>query len=153
MPYREGDYYVTCDRTGFKILASQARKEWTGALVRRESWEPRHPQDFVRSKRDKMDVNPAPARPEPVAEFMGPLSTTIATAAVAGDTSITVETTLRFFGGDLLRIGLDNKEMFLVEASIITNSTTIYLDKPLPFSSAVGSLVLNLTAISPPELG
>ncbi len=153
MPYREGDYYVTCDRTGFKILASQARKEWTGSLVRRQSWEARHPQDFVRSKPDKMDVSPAPTRPEPIPEFMGPLSTTIATAASAGDTSITVETTQRFLAGDMIRIGLDNNEMFLTEISIVTGSTTLYLDKPLPFSSAVGSMVLNLTAISAPEIG
>lgn len=153
MPYRPGDYYVTCDRTGFKVLASKARKEWTGALVRNESWEARHPQDFVRSRLDKMDASPAPMRSEPLAEFMGPLTTTIATAANAGDTSIVVETTLRFFGGDMLRIGLDNKEMFLTGVSIVTNGTTLYLDSPLPYSAAVGSLVVNMTAVSDPEIG
>ena len=45
--YKPGDWNVKCDRTGFKIKASQARLEWNGLFVRRESWEARHPQDTI----------------------------------------------------------------------------------------------------------
>ncbi len=42
---------LICDRTGFKVSVKEGlRKEWTGRMVRKESWEPRHPQDFYRGK-------------------------------------------------------------------------------------------------------
>lgn len=53
---RVGDWNVICERTGKKIKASQSRKEWTNAIVRKESWEPRHPQDLLRSKPDRQQV-------------------------------------------------------------------------------------------------
>lgn len=52
--YRPGDFKRQCDRTGQTALASDTRKEWTGLIVRREHWEPRHPQDFVRALADDM---------------------------------------------------------------------------------------------------
>jgi len=43
--------YLICDRTGFRVPVSEGLvEEWTGAMVRKSSWEPRHPQDFVRSR-------------------------------------------------------------------------------------------------------
>lgn len=50
--YKDGDWYVICDRTGFKIRASESRREWNGLIVHQSVWEPRHPQDFVRGTRD-----------------------------------------------------------------------------------------------------
>ncbi len=44
--YREGDYNVTCARSGFKCKRSDCRKEWDGQLVHKLFWKPRHPQDF-----------------------------------------------------------------------------------------------------------
>lgn len=54
--YRPGDYYVICDRTGFKVLRSQCRRTWDGLIVRKESWEPRHPQDLIRARQDRQAV-------------------------------------------------------------------------------------------------
>ena len=51
--YKPGDYNVICDRCGFKMKASSTRKEWTGLRVCGECWEPRHPQDFVKGRRDR----------------------------------------------------------------------------------------------------
>ncbi len=69
--YKHRDHNVICDRTGFKVKASQTRKEWNGLLVRVEDWEERHPQDFVRSIREKQFVDDP--RPEPVEDtFVGP---------------------------------------------------------------------------------
>ena len=61
--YAHGDFNRICDRCGFKYKASQTRKEWTGLIVCHKCWEPRHPQDFVRGRRDRQSV-PYP-RPEP----------------------------------------------------------------------------------------
>lgn len=60
-----GSYNVQCDRTGFKIKSTSARKEWNGLVVRSESWEERHPQDLIRSKRDDQSVpDPRPEDPD-----------------------------------------------------------------------------------------
>ena len=60
--YKHGDYNVVCDRSGFKCKRSECRETWDGYLVRKDFWEPRHPQDFVRSTKD--DPEPVPdARP------------------------------------------------------------------------------------------
>lgn len=64
--YRPGDHNVVCDRTGFKLKRSQCRKEWNNLVVRKESWEPRHPQDFLRVRPDRQDVADPRTRQDPV---------------------------------------------------------------------------------------
>lgn len=64
-----------CDRCGFQFLNSQARKEWTGLMVchgpgTNDCWEARHPQDFVRGRKDKQ--TPPWTRPEPADVFLDP---------------------------------------------------------------------------------
>ena len=56
-----------CDRTGFRVPVGTLRREWNGAMVRPESWEPRHPQEFVRSRTEKAEGSP---RPEQTDEFI-----------------------------------------------------------------------------------
>ncbi len=59
--------YEICDRTGFKLRIGSLTKEWTGVMVRPESWERRHPQDFVRGVSDHKEGSP---RPEPADRFI-----------------------------------------------------------------------------------
>lgn len=54
--YKPGDWYVTCDVCGKKMRASKARHRWDGFLVCDADFENRHPQDFLRTKPDKMSV-------------------------------------------------------------------------------------------------
>ena len=61
--YKPGSYNVICDRTGFKLKREQCQTEWNGLLVRRESWEARHPQDLIRSKMDDQSVPAGEANP------------------------------------------------------------------------------------------
>jgi hypothetical protein len=69
--YKHGDFNRICDRSGFKVKASETRREWTGRIVRVEDWEPRHPQDFVRARPDHQSV--AFPRPEPASDtFLNP---------------------------------------------------------------------------------
>lgn len=59
--YKGGDYFVRCQRTGFKLLRSECVHEWNGLLVRRESHEGRQPQDFVRGRPDRQAAeDPSP---------------------------------------------------------------------------------------------
>lgn len=62
---KKGDHNVICDRTGFKLKASDCKLEWNGLFVRAESWESRHPQDFLRAFPDDQTVPIARPPQEP----------------------------------------------------------------------------------------
>lgn len=64
--YRPGDFLRTDDRTGFTVWASETRKEWTGAIVHRDVYEARHPQDYVRARVDRQSVPDPRPEPDPV---------------------------------------------------------------------------------------
>jgi hypothetical protein len=68
MTYRPGDWWVICERTGFMVYASETVKEWTGHIVRAQSFEEQHPQDFVRGVPDYQAV--PFARPEATDVFL-----------------------------------------------------------------------------------
>ena len=61
--YIPGDHLLICDRTGRVIRKSESRTEWNGLVVHKSQWEPRHPQDFLRGRKDKQ-VPQKPIRPE-----------------------------------------------------------------------------------------
>lgn len=65
---RPGQFYRMCARTGKKVLASDTRKEWTGQYVRKSSHESRHPQDFLKARKDSQHVRDA--RPETTDNFI-----------------------------------------------------------------------------------
>ena len=62
--FQPGNYWVTCDRCSLEYRLNQTRKEWTGAVVCKGCWESRHPQDFVRAKKDTIAPH-SYVRPEP----------------------------------------------------------------------------------------
>ena len=66
--YNAGDYNVICDVCGFKIKRSKALKRWDGAIVCKDDWEPRHPQDKIKAIKEKQTVKDA--RPEPEYRFL-----------------------------------------------------------------------------------
>ena len=68
--YKPGEHYIICARTGRKILASDARKEWTGEWVHKDEWEPKHPSlIYTKVPSDKI-LAPQPIRSEPADEFV-----------------------------------------------------------------------------------
>ena len=50
--YKPGDHWVECQRCGFDVYASNARTEWTGAVVCEGCFDFRQTQDFVRGRQD-----------------------------------------------------------------------------------------------------
>lgn len=56
--------YEICDRTGFRVERGGLKKEWTGALVRPQSWEGRHPRDFARTPTEHAKGSPRPEQPD-----------------------------------------------------------------------------------------
>ena len=52
--------YVICERTGYRVRPGELRTEWNGVQVRPESFEYRHPQDFVRGTSENQKGSPSP---------------------------------------------------------------------------------------------
>jgi hypothetical protein len=144
--YRPGDHWMIDARTGFKIRRSEAREEYTGAIVHKDEYESRHPQEFVRGKRDRQAV--ATPRPEQIDKFNGPLITHVTEAAEAGSRTIVVLNTARFIAGDRISVYLDNAEEFVVIIQAVSSSTALLLLSALPWSVAVNARVLNNTAVA-----
>lgn len=73
--YVKGSWNAICDRCGFEYKSHQLRHEWTGLMVcygggTTGCYEERHPQDFVRGRRDKQSV--PWSRPEGEDVFLDP---------------------------------------------------------------------------------
>jgi hypothetical protein len=67
MAYKKGDNWVICDRCGFKVYRSACGTEWTGLLVCKKCFEPRHPQLLIPIQRfDKQWVEEARPRREDI---------------------------------------------------------------------------------------
>jgi hypothetical protein len=62
--FKPGEHNVVCDRTGFKIKSGDSVKEWNGLRVRKQSAEPRHPQDKLKAVSDNQTVRDARPRAE-----------------------------------------------------------------------------------------
>lgn len=60
--WKGGDHWMICDRCGFSYRASQMLQTWDGLWVCEADFETRHPQDFVRGRKDQIAAQPV--RPE-----------------------------------------------------------------------------------------
>lgn len=140
-----------CERTGFKIRASDSKKEWTGRIVRKASWEPRQPQDFVRGVTDDQSV-PEP-RPRQTDVFIGVLEATLTASVAAGVSSLPISSAARMLAGDTVQLMLDNGSLFRTTIVSITTPTQIQILARTPFSAASGNLLIDSTAISLPNIG
>ena len=65
-----GSWNALCYSCGFKFKASMLKRHWQGYYVCERCWEPRHPQDFVRSVPDVQ--TPPWAQPMPADSFRIP---------------------------------------------------------------------------------
>lgn len=78
--FEQGDWNASCYECGRKRKASQMKKHWQGYYVCPEHWEPRHPQDFVRTAKD----DPTPAWQQDQADQFVLVCTWQGRQAVAG---------------------------------------------------------------------
>jgi hypothetical protein len=79
---KDRSYNAICDRCGFEYKNHQLQKEWTGLMVCKPCWEPRHPQDFIRQAAER--ETPSWTRPDDI--------TTACTEVGDADTTLTVGT-------------------------------------------------------------
>lgn len=68
--YRPGDALAICDSCGFRFHLSELKKDWRGFMVCNKDYEPRHPQDTIQTKKEKIVVKDA--RPEQEDRFLEP---------------------------------------------------------------------------------
>lgn len=61
--FKAGTWNALCDICGFEYKADQLRKNWKGQYVCKKDWEPRHPQEFLRARKESIGV--PWSRPEP----------------------------------------------------------------------------------------
>lgn len=54
--YKRGDYKAVCDVCGFFYLASKLKSRWDGLKCCPKDWNPRQPQDFVKSLADPQSI-------------------------------------------------------------------------------------------------
>ena len=143
---RKGDHLVKCDRSGFTIPSSRARKQWDGLIVDERYWEARHPQDTIRVPREDMRI--PDERPQPIDQFIGPLITEITAAAAAGSVNLEVLHTERMQAGDHVRIFLSSGDAHFNVIQEVTDLDSLILAYPLPDSVDAGAKVINLTAVA-----
>ena len=73
--FEHGQWNAICDQCGFEFKARQLRLQWNNLRTccgpgTNECWEPQHPQEFIRGKKDNQ--NPPWVRPEPPEINVGP---------------------------------------------------------------------------------
>lgn len=147
----EGVWWRMCDRTGFKIRSTRTSEEWTGRIVRNESYEMRPAQDFVRGVRDDQRVEDG--RPRQVDVFQGPLCAALAANAVAGATSLTVDTSARMTALDRIRVMLDDGATAIMTITSVPTTSSIVVSPPLPYKAASGNQITDVTAVTPANIG
>jgi hypothetical protein len=141
--YVHGAHNVICDRSGFKIKSTEVRKEWNNSVVRREDYEERHPQDFVRGVRDVQAV----ADPRPGASDSPTHSeTTLDAAEVSGQTVLSVTATTNMTVGDSIMIELDDSTFHLSTISSFSAGDTVTIADALPSKAASGNTVIIASA-------
>lgn len=56
MTWQPGKWKVICDVCGFDFLNTELKERWDGLMVCEKDWEPRHPQDFIKSPKEQISV-------------------------------------------------------------------------------------------------
>ncbi len=57
-----GRHKFVCDVDGMVYYSEHKRTRWDGAIVHKDNWEPRHPQDLIKAVKE--DTSVKDARPE-----------------------------------------------------------------------------------------
>lgn len=165
--YSPGQFSRICDRTGFRVLASDTKMEWDNLIVRKKSWEIRQPQDFVRGVQDDQNVPDARIRPNPT--FIGPAQSMLSAAAVYGQAYVQITAPFQVFPGNTIGIML-NADLGIVFLTTVlpnggdfnsdfgpdfSNGAYTFINPPLPGPAAAGNLVTNFSTpeIQPSQYG
>lgn len=134
--FKPGDYLVKCDRSGFTFYRSECRREWTGALVAKKFWQPKHPSLTPVTVKDEQAVeDPRPAK----SSTFG--STTTSAAASMYDTTITLTSVTGISTQTSLGIELDNGQYQWTFATADPSGSDVTINEGLEDDVASGNTV------------
>lgn len=136
--YRAGSFYRQDDKTGFPTRAERTRKQWDSQIVDERVFEPRHPQDFVRGRKDDQTV--PDGRPLAFGQWAGPFWTATSAGSAVGTNQLTVATVAQFNLGDSLAIMLADGSLFDTVLEVLSGTTMTIL-APLPRAVLIGAQV------------
>lgn len=141
--YKHGQHLQICDRSGFKVHSGDTRREWNHSVVRKEDFEHRQPQDFVRGVRDVQSVpDPRPGAPDLSTQN----TTTLDAAELAGQTVLSVTSTSSMAVGNSILVALDNSTFHLSTISSFVVDDTVTIADAIPYKAASGSEVVVVSA-------
>lgn len=148
---KPGDFLRICDYSGFAVPASRTQEQYDGLIVRDRLFDYRHPQETIRARRDDQSVkNP---RPRSQDVFVGPLTTELTEGADAGDTLISVESSVRMFSTDMVTVTLTSGNIHRTTIFSIPDSTHLILSRAMPESAPIGAVLINYSAVADAEIG
>lgn len=55
--FKNGSWNCDCDVCGLRFKAEQLVRRWDGAMACKSCYEPRHPQDFIRVRDERISVS------------------------------------------------------------------------------------------------
>jgi hypothetical protein len=141
--YVHGAHNVICDRSGFKVKSTDVKREWNHSVVRREDFEKRHPQDYVRGVRDIQSVaDPRPGAPDSPTHS----ETTLDAAEVAGQTVLSVTATTNMTAGDSIMVEMDDGTFHLSTIASFSAGDTVTIADATPSKAASGNKVVIASA-------
>ena len=139
-----GDFNRICDRTGFKVKASDTKREWNHLIVRTKSWEERHPQDFIRGIRDVQAVNdPRPGAQDSLVYT----ETTLDADELPGQTTLSVTATTSMTVGDAVMLVQDNDELHMSNIASIVAGDTVTIDDATTYLASSGNVLYIASAV------
>lgn len=134
--YRKGDYKRISDRGGRTYYRSQMKREWTGLLVGKDQWEPKHPQLELRSVEDDQTVDDP--RPKNSLEYT---ETTLSSAASKYDQTISVASANNISVLTSIGITLNSGIIFWTFSTSTPSGTDISLNEYLNGPADSGNTV------------
>lgn len=66
--YKPGDNYFICPICGLKKRVSDGRYQWDKEFVCKDDWDPRHPQELIKARKDR--ISACISRPEAIDTFI-----------------------------------------------------------------------------------
>jgi len=136
--YQPGNYRFICQVCGFEYRWKDIKKRWDGLYVCPSDYEERHPQDFVKGRKEVMAV-PVSSPDITIQEK----STTLSAGSSKGDKSITVTSASLIAEYESIGITLDDgivQWTFVPEGGV--SGTTITINDGLWEDAASGNTVL-----------
>ena len=129
--YKSGAWWIICDSCSKKTKSDDAKKRWDGFLVCPSCFEMRHPQDFVKTKQDKITVPIIRPRPPDIGIFSVGAFDTLSWAdslIISRLRALALTDTLSWLDPILISKSVTLDDAWSLSESLLFNSTRLLTD-------------------------